>query len=164
MHLDILAGPFIEVIAFINAVLVPVILAIAFITFMFGIYRYFIAGGASPEQRESGQRFAIGGIVGFVIIFSLWGIINLLIGTLGFNSNVRPPLPTFGAPTTQTTQTNPFNTNNAPASSNTSSGATGGEGQPCNGDFSCSSSDLSCDINSGRCVSDITGENGTFSP
>lgn len=95
MPFEPLSTMLLDVIDFINGVLVPVILALAFLAFMWGVFRYFIAGGASEEGRSEGKTFAIWSIIAFVVIFSVWGIVNLLMTTLGFNSNTRPCLPTF---------------------------------------------------------------------
>jgi hypothetical protein len=80
----------------INGVLVPLVFAVAFIVFLFQIYNYFIAGGAQPEKVDEGKKFLAWSLVGFTVMFSIWGLVNLLIGTLPFDSNARPPIPTFG--------------------------------------------------------------------
>ena len=87
---------------FIN-LLVPVIFAIAFIVFIWGIFTYFIAGGANDEQRQKGRQLAFWGIVGFAIMVSVWGLINLVTNSLGLSGQARPCLPTFGACSKATT-------------------------------------------------------------
>lgn len=86
---------------FIDTILVPFIFAIAFIVFIFGVYRYFIQGGANEEKRQEGQKFVMWGLVGFFVMFSIWGLVNLLVGTFGFDKQQRPDLPTFNRGTTQ---------------------------------------------------------------
>jgi Type IV secretion system pilin len=86
------------IISFINVYLVPLIFAVAFIMFLFGVFNYFIAGGASEEKRDEGKKFVIWGIVAFAIMVSVWGIIGLLVNSLNFNGSTRPCLPTFGNP------------------------------------------------------------------
>ena len=83
------------VLSILNDYVVPVIFAIAFIVFLIGIYRYFIAGGANEEKVQEGQKFVLWSVIGFVIMFSIWGIINLFINTLGFDTTSRPAFPTF---------------------------------------------------------------------
>jgi len=90
-----------NVVGFINFVLVPLIMAIAFVAFLWGIFQYFIAGAANAEKRTEGQKFVMYSIIGFVLIFSIWGIVGLLMRSFGFGSQVRPPLPSFGAPQQQ---------------------------------------------------------------
>jgi|CXWL01.1.fsa_nt_gi heme/copper-type cytochrome/quinol oxidase subunit 4 len=83
-------------IKFINEFAVPVIFALAFIFLLFGIFRYFIAGGANEEKRQDGVKFVTWGIVALAIMVSLWGLVNLLVNSLGFGGQARPCLPTFG--------------------------------------------------------------------
>ncbi|MBA3789422.1 hypothetical protein H0X32_03470 [Patescibacteria group bacterium] len=78
-----------------NSYVVPVIFAVAFVVFLIGIYRYFIAGGGSDEKVKEGRQFLLWSIIGFVVMFSVWGIINIFVGTFGFNNSTRPPIPTF---------------------------------------------------------------------
>lgn len=80
----------------INVYVVPIIFAIAFLVFLWGVFQYFIAGGADESKRSEGKNFVMWGLIGFVLMFSLWGIVNLLIGTVpGLNSQNHPTLPTF---------------------------------------------------------------------
>ncbi|MDB5189406.1 MAG: hypothetical protein JWL82_363 [Parcubacteria group bacterium] len=103
-------GAFLLLIVYvIDRYLVPVIFALAFIVFIIGVYRYFIAGGANEEKRAEGQKFVMWGLIGFVLMFSVWGLINLLVGSLGFGGQNRPGLPTFTVPeSSQSPATNQF--------------------------------------------------------
>lgn len=85
------------IIGFIDTTLVPLIFAIAFIVFLWGVFKYFIAGGASDEKQKEGRTFIMYAIIGFVLMFSLWGIVRLFTNSLGFDSDTRPPTPTFGS-------------------------------------------------------------------
>ncbi len=79
----------------INGVLVPLVFAIAFIVFIWGVFQYFIAGGHDEEAKEKGKSLMLYGLVGFFLMVSVWGLVNILVGT--FNLNSTPPqLP--GAP------------------------------------------------------------------
>lgn len=80
----------------INGILVPVLMAIAFIVFLYGVYKYFIQGAADEKSRTDGRQFTLWGIIGFVIILSLWGIVNLFMGTLGLSVGSAPAFPTIG--------------------------------------------------------------------
>ena len=96
-----LGGLFSLVLTDLNTYVVPLIFAIAFIVFLWGVFQYFIAGGADEGKRADGRNFILYGIIGFVIMFSLWGIVNILIGTFpGLSGKNTPQLPTF-----QTTST-----------------------------------------------------------
>lgn len=98
---------FLLIVAVIDAYLVPLVFALAFLAFIWGLYRYFIAGSADEEKRKQGKQFALSGVIGFVIIFALWGIVNIVLNTFGFGNDQRPPLPIFDgsqiAPDIQTT-------------------------------------------------------------
>lgn len=80
----------------INYYLVPVLIAIAFIVFLWGIYKYFILGAANESEKAEGRKFALWGVIGFVIILSLWGIVNLVMSTFGLSVGQAPPFPTIG--------------------------------------------------------------------
>jgi hypothetical protein len=82
---------------FINNVLVPLVFAVALITFLYGVFKYFIAGGANLEQRQKGTQVIMYSVIGFAVMISVWGIVNLVVGTFGFDNTNRPCLPTFGA-------------------------------------------------------------------
>lgn len=96
-----------QFIVLIDNVLVPLIFAMAFIVFLYGIFQYFILGGANEEKRDTGKQLMLYGFIGFFIMVSVWGIVNLLVGSFGLSSQSRPQLPTFngtgggsgGAPT-----------------------------------------------------------------
>lgn len=84
-----------SLIAIMNTVLVPVIFALAFITFLWGVFQYFIVGATQPEKRQEGVKFVMWSIIGMVVMISIWGIVNLVGNTLPTGSNNRPALPTF---------------------------------------------------------------------
>ncbi|KND47230.1 MAG: hypothetical protein AB199_02255 [Parcubacteria bacterium C7867-004] len=84
-----------SIVDFINSILIPFIFAIAFIVFIWGIFQYFIAGGANEEQRDKGKQLAVWGIIAFFVMISVWGMINLLVDTFGFGGQNAPKLPTF---------------------------------------------------------------------
>ena len=68
-----------------NDIIVPALITIAFFAFIYGIVNYFILHGDSEEGRRQGRQFILWGVVGMVILFTVWGIVYILIDTLGFN-------------------------------------------------------------------------------
>ena len=103
-----------SIITFINDVLVPLVFAIAFIVFIFGVFRYMIAGAADPEKRKNGTQLILYSVIGFAVMVSVWGLVNLLVGTFGFDSNARPCLPTFSGNCNSGSVTNTSNTSGQP--------------------------------------------------
>jgi hypothetical protein len=86
------------VINMINSVGVPLLFSLAFFVFIFGIFQYFILSRGNEEAQQTGRNFMIYGLVGFFLMLSVWGLVNILTGSIGLNSNV-PNYPT--APHTQ---------------------------------------------------------------
>jgi hypothetical protein len=90
-----LGGIIISIINFINQVVVPFIMALAFLMFVWGVFNYFIAGGASEEKRQEGQKFVLWSVIAFAVIFSIWGLVRVLMVSFGFGGEYMPPLPHF---------------------------------------------------------------------
>ncbi len=78
---------------FINRILVPLIFALAFLMFIWGMFRYFIFGGGDEGSRETGKQLMIWGVVAFVMMVSIWGLVNVIAEGLGFRQDtlVNPP-------------------------------------------------------------------------
>lgn len=72
---------------FINSTLVPLIFALAFLLFLWGIFKYFFWGGGEEEKREEGKQLMLWAIIAFLLMVSIWGIVNLLSKGLGFNDS-----------------------------------------------------------------------------
>ena len=81
------AGPFQDllenILIFSNDVLIPFILGIGFLVLVWGIFKYFIFGGANEESKEQGKSLIIYATLGFVLIIVFWGIVNLLTASTG---------------------------------------------------------------------------------
>ncbi|MFN3188108.1 MAG: hypothetical protein ACK42D_00985 [Candidatus Paceibacteria bacterium] len=71
---------------FLNSVVIPFILAIAFIVFVVNVVRFFVIGGDSDEGQKNAKNLAIYGIGAFVFILSFWGIINMLVDGVGLET------------------------------------------------------------------------------
>lgn len=82
------AGSFI--INFINNVIVPVLFAVAFIVFLWGAFTTFILGGGSEDTKEKGKQLMLWGLIGFFVMISIWGLVNILTGTISFGNNTGP--------------------------------------------------------------------------
>jgi len=87
-------GKFVEaIIKFINKSLFPLALAIAFIFLIWGIVRYFVIGGDSDDGKTKGKQLIIYALVGFVVIFSFYGLVNIVTGGLGLDDKKLDGLP-----------------------------------------------------------------------
>ncbi|HEX8947282.1 MAG TPA: hypothetical protein VF829_03665 [Candidatus Paceibacterota bacterium] len=83
------AGGF--VINIINGVLVPVLFAIAFIVFIWGAFKAFILGANDNDAKEKGKNLMLWGLIGFFVMVSVWGLVNILTGSVGLNNSVTLP-------------------------------------------------------------------------
>jgi hypothetical protein len=73
------------IISVINNVLVPLIFALAFLTFIYGVFKYFISGGAEKAKKE-GLNLIIYGIIGFAVMVSVFGLVRILTGSVNLNT------------------------------------------------------------------------------
>lgn len=88
------------IINFINADLVPFVFAVAFAMFLFGVFQFYFLKGADAKSRQEGRGFIIGSIIAFAIMLSVWGLVNIVRGTVPFLNNNQPNLPGFNPTTT----------------------------------------------------------------
>ena len=80
------------VITTINGIVVPVLFAVAFIVFLWGAFQTFIVGATSEEVKEHGRNLMLWGLIGFFVMVSVWGLVNILVGTASFsNTTITPP-------------------------------------------------------------------------
>ncbi|MDE2173298.1 MAG: hypothetical protein KGJ31_01705 [Patescibacteria group bacterium] len=83
------------IINLINNIIVPVLFAVAFIVFLWGAFTTFILGANSDDVKEKGKNLMLWGLVGFFVMVSIWGLVNILTGTVSLNNSG----PTGGTPT-----------------------------------------------------------------
>jgi hypothetical protein len=80
-----------SIIDLINTVFVPFLFAVAFIVFLYGVYKHFIWGATDPKARADGTQFVLWGIIGFVAILSVWGLVAIVSNTFGLTAGGTPP-------------------------------------------------------------------------
>lgn len=73
-----LGGLLFTILGFINTVLIPFIFGIGFLVFVWGMFLYFIFGGANDESKKNGKSLMIWATVGFVMMIIFWGVIRLV--------------------------------------------------------------------------------------
>lgn len=79
-----------DITKFIGKVLLPFLFSLALLFFLVNIARYFILKSAETSEREKARVYALYSIGAFVIILSIWGIVNLF--TSAFDIDNAPPL------------------------------------------------------------------------
>lgn len=62
--------------------IVGLLFAVAFLFFIFGVFQYFFAKGGDAKARADGRGFILWSIIGLTVLFSVWGLVHLVIGIL----------------------------------------------------------------------------------
>lgn len=76
----------------INSV-VPMLVALAVIGFIYGIIKYFL-NPDNEEKRKDGKSFMLWGIVTLFVMVSIWGLVGILSNTfLDGSTPILPGLP-----------------------------------------------------------------------
>ena len=78
-----------------NVFVIPAIISLCVIAFLVNVIRYFILNSGYEDGRENARRYMIWSLVGFVMILALWGLINLILVTLGTPGGVGPLCPDY---------------------------------------------------------------------
>lgn len=68
-----------EILQFLNDAVIPFLIAIAFLFFLWNATKYFIIQSDTEEGRRKARQLALWGIIAFVVIVSIWGITNLFV-------------------------------------------------------------------------------------
>ena len=87
-----------NILVFGNEVVIPFIIGIGFLMFVWGMLQYFIFGGASDESREKGKKLMISSTIAFVVIIIFFGAINLLTTTTGLEGQKIKNVPQVTVP------------------------------------------------------------------
>ncbi len=73
--------------------LVPFIIALALLVFLWGIFKLVFAGGSEIDVKE-GTKFMTWGIVSLFVMVSVWGLVEILTRTFFNDTVVIPQLKT----------------------------------------------------------------------
>ena len=76
---------------FLNNSIVPFLLALAGVIFLWNVTRYFIFQGDSEEGQTKARSLALWSIIAFVIMVSMWGIVNLIVDGIGIDGRSITP-------------------------------------------------------------------------
>ncbi len=82
-----------NIVDFMNDTLIPLIFAVAFLIFVWGMFKTFILGGSDEGKQEEGKQLMMYAIAGFVIMISFWGIVNLVAKGFGFQGQTPVEIP-----------------------------------------------------------------------
>ena len=77
--------------------IIPVLISLGVIYFIWGVVQYMIGG--DEEKKKKGKEKIIYGIIGLVVIVGMWGLVNLVTSTFGL-SNTGVPITTPCVPGT----------------------------------------------------------------
>ena len=73
---------------------IGLLLGIATLVFLVGVIQYVIAGG-DEKKTAAAKTYMLWGIIGLVVMVAAWGIVNLVVDTLGLDTTSIPPVPSF---------------------------------------------------------------------
>lgn len=86
--------------------LIPVLVGIAVLVFIWGVIKYLTAAD-DPEKAKEGMKTITWGVIGLFVIISVWGLVAILVNLFGFGSfrtlpkPDAPPSRIFPTPETQ---------------------------------------------------------------
>ena len=73
--------------SFIGDVLLPMLFALALLFFVWNAFKFFILEADNKDAKDKARDMAIYGIGAFVLLVSIWGIVNMIIGGLNLKQN-----------------------------------------------------------------------------
>ena len=71
----------------VNTYLIPFMIALAVLGFIYGVFLFFIMGSSDEEKRAQGRSLMLYALIGFVAIVALWGIVTFLAEAFGFDQD-----------------------------------------------------------------------------
>jgi hypothetical protein len=84
--------------SFINGQLIPLLFGVAIVVFLWGMIKTFLLGSADESKREEGKKLMLWGILAFVFMTALWGIVTLVTSLFGINPTQTAPIGVPRAP------------------------------------------------------------------
>ncbi|MBL1434329.1 hypothetical protein COB87_002050 [Candidatus Wolfebacteria bacterium] len=68
---------------FFNTAVIPLLMSLVLLIFMWGVVQYFFIKKEDPEARIEGAKFMMWGVIAFAVIVSMWGLVSLLLNSFG---------------------------------------------------------------------------------
>ena len=78
---------------FIDRVLIPFIISLGFLFFIWGLFLYFVLGGSDEEKKLKGRSLLVNATFAFLIIIIFFGLINLLATSTGLEGETLENIP-----------------------------------------------------------------------
>jgi len=75
-----------ELLGLTNTLIIPFILGIGFLVFVWGMFQFFIVGAANDEAKEKGKSLIVYATLGFVLVIIFWGVVNLIAQSTGLGT------------------------------------------------------------------------------
>lgn len=90
-------GKILQFVGDLIATVIPLIIGLAVLLFLWGVLKYVTSGG-DPEKRTEARNTMIWGIIAIFVMVSVWGLVNILVDTFGLDNDVQsapgiPPPP-----------------------------------------------------------------------
>lgn len=81
----------------IRGFILPLLMAVAVLVFIWNVLKYFIWSADDPAGREVARTYILYALMGLVLIVAVWGFVELILRFFGLSSNSGlnnpPPLP-----------------------------------------------------------------------
>jgi len=85
-------GAFLQSLKGLMNMVVPILIGLAVIVFLFGVLK-FIFNAGDEGKRTDGKWMMIYGIIGIVVMVSVWGLVSFVQTTFGLQDNSPVPGP-----------------------------------------------------------------------
>lgn len=69
---------------------IPFMFALAVVLFIWGAIKFFIIEASEEAKREQGKQFMLWGIIALTVMISIWGLVKIVGGTFGLQTNFLP--------------------------------------------------------------------------
>lgn len=71
--------------------IIPLIIGLAVVVFLWGVLKYVTAG--ESDDKSAARGLMIYGIIAIFVMVSVWGLVNLLIGTFELDNSIPGDIP-----------------------------------------------------------------------
>lgn len=75
-------------------IIIPILMLVAFMVFLWGVVKFIFAGG-DEEKRKTAKHYIIYGLIGLFVMVAVWGIIEVVLNTFTITPGGTIPLPTI---------------------------------------------------------------------